>query len=191
METKETKAIKGIKNLPGFVFGLAFMAVAVVGANLYLVFRSSSMHQDMVRDDYYAESLKHDTLVLAQRRADSLIHHLPMSMQLELQGNAATVTWTILTLDSNSDSHSAAGNGAPLQAFMQSLTHCEAIFYRPGDRSLDQAITLSQDTGLQSQDAAVQWQGVVQPLKPGLWRVSVRWYDGPALILAREFHHGG
>lgn len=174
----------GVKGIPGFVLGLIFIALAVVVANVILVYRSSQSQRHLVRTDYYAESLKHDTLVVAQRRADSLIHHLPMTMQLSLRDNQANVMWLL--------ADSASRHLPEWATLEQSISHCEALFYRPDDRHLDYVLplqSLSADAG--SQGYEKQWQAETKVLKPGLWRVSVRWYAGQQLILARDFHHAG
>jgi hypothetical protein len=107
-------------------------------------------------------------------------------MELSLNDNKAKVIWSL--------TDSASRDLPEWGALEQSISHCEALFYRPDDRSLDHVLPLQAhaagaDSG--SLGYAKQWQAETKTLKPGLWRVSIRWYSGPQLILARDFHHAG
>lgn len=154
-------------HLPPFVYFIAFLAALVIGFNLYLVYRSTVMHQDVVSDRYYEDGLKYDSALSAQKRIDSL----GLSIAMHLTENQTSVQWSGL----DSSGLLATGKQSSL---------CQVTFYRPGNRDLDRQLILEVDSLVPG-----KWKSPSPMLKSGLWNITVRWYRDTTLWLEKSFRH--
>jgi hypothetical protein len=152
---------------PPFLFMLGFIVFAALCANIWMVIRSTLVKADVVRVDYYAQGLKHDILLDAQRRLDSL----GFLVALHIQDENISVKWD------------RTDTSAFPPDFLTRL-QCIAQIYRPDNSHLDQSISLVRDSLM-----PIQWLGMPQPLAPGRWKVSVRWYLDTLLFLEKPFKY--
>lgn len=159
--------MKKLLALPPFMYFIALLAALVIGFNLYLVYRSSVMHEDVVSDHYYEDGLKYDLPLAAQKRIDSL----GLGIALHFAAGQASVQWTGLDSSRLKD----AGRQA---------TRCQATFYRPGDRALDHRMDLFVDSLV-----AGKWVSPKPDLQTGLWNITVRWYRDTTLWLEKSFRY--
>jgi hypothetical protein len=153
--------------IPPFIYMLGFTVFIVMVANIWMVTRSNSMDVDVVRTDYYAESLKHDLLLNAQHRVDSL----KLDILLRMQNGQASVEWRM-------------GGSGSVDTHLITKLKCVSHFYRSDDSRLDQTVTMLQDTLVPA-----AWKGFPKPLMPGPWKISVRWYLDTLLFLEKPFKY--
>jgi len=157
------------EGIPPFIWALSLAAGLVVAFNLFLVWKASHVHEDMVLRDYYRAGLGYDSVVTAQRRVDSL----GLDIGLIIGNGMAEVFWGKGKLPWH-EGMPTVGVGAPWR--------CEAHFYRPDSEKLDFSLALTEDslkTGL--------WKAHAPPLKSGFWKVTVQWYLGKGLWLEKRF----
>lgn len=159
----ETKAQSN--SIPPWILFLGIMVVCVLVFNGLLVYRSQTMHQDMVRDDYYRVSLSHDKVTLAESRALTLGQHL----QIEIKDGMA---WMQL----------GPCDTASLCEVASPITQCEIQGYRPSQDSLDFHAPL----GRMANHSTIRFEGALPKMHAGWWRLKFQCHAGNELWLTSE-----
>jgi nitrogen fixation protein FixH len=126
------------------VLGL-FMA-SVLAVNAAFVWVSSTGRRDLVRSEFYAASLKQDSVLALEEAA------VPFSLRRD--GN----DWLV--------ENAAGGKGE------KAATGCRLRFYRPDDGGADREIRLAPASAAAGKEA---WRGPSPALRHGRWIVTAVW----------------
>ncbi len=165
-----------------WVWGLGGFFLIVLSANSLLVYHALKKDRPLVRDDYYAASLKYDDTRENRIRADATA----FSWHLE----PSQAGWELRLQYAFPPDIKASGKES-LEGPVR--FHGTLRFYRPSDPALDREVQV-QYMGWDENQGYALYHAAMEPLQRGAWEILVNLTDGQGVHrekVFRRFVEGG